>query len=503
MKRIHSWWTRLRGLFRKEQLDRELDAEMASHLEMHIADNLRAGMTQEAARRDALLKLGGVEQTKESVRDRRGILFLETLLQDFRYALRSLVKNRGLSFVAIFALALGIGATTVMFSAVYNVFFDPLPYKNFSRYVVFRIQNLANVGGWKGRDFFSLEEVRAFREQNHVFEDVVVHNGYRLLYDNGKYIHHWPRGEEVTTNTFEFLGVPPLLGRTFSEEDSRPAAPPVFIMNYRLWQSEFAGDPKILNTVFILDGKPRTLVGIMPQRFNFFGASFWLPMSDSNAAGSVVGRLKPGVSFATAGADLNAIAHQLQKENPQGIFPDKFSIVPETLLDSFIGGFRKTLYALLAAVLLLLLIACSNVANLLLLRATVREREIVMRATLGASRLRLIRQLLAESFVLAAVASVAGCVLAYFALKGVVALIPEGTLPEEVLIRMNVPVLFAALGLTLLTTVLSGLAPALHIMSGDLQSRLTGSGKNIEGNVRHGKLRSSLVIGEVALSIVC
>ena len=146
MKRIHSWWTRLRGLFRKEQLDRELDAEMASHLEMHIVDNLRAGMTPEAARRDALLKLGGVEQTKESVRDRRGILFLETLLQDFRYALRSLVKNRGLSFVAIFALALGIGATTAMFSAVYNVFFDPLPYKNFSRYVVFRIQNLANVG---------------------------------------------------------------------------------------------------------------------------------------------------------------------------------------------------------------------------------------------------------------------------------------------------------------------------------------------------------------------
>jgi len=240
----------------------------------------------------------------------------------------------------------------------------------------------------------------------------------------------------------------------------------------------------------------------MPQRFNFFGASFWLPMSDSNAAGSIVGRLKPGASMQTARADLDAIAHRLQKENPQGIFPDKFSTVPETLLDSFIGGFRKTLYALLAAALLLLLIACSNVANLLLLRATVREREIVMRATLGASRLRLIRQLLSESFVLALVASVAGCVWAYFALKVVVVLIPAGTLPEEVLIRMNVPILFAALGLTLLTTVLSGLAPVLHIMGGDLQSRLTGSGKNIEGNFRHGNLRSSLVVGEVALSIV-
>src|SRR6266478_7452068 len=225
MRWLRASLARLGNLFCEERLDRELKAELASHLEMHIADNLRAGMTPEAARRDALLKLGGVEQTKESVRDRRGILFLETSLQDFRYALRSLVKNRALSFVAIFALALGIGATTAMFSVVYNVFFDPLPYKNFSRYVVFGIQNLANVGGWKGRDFFSLEEVRAFREQNHVFEGTIAHNGYRLLYDNGKYVHNWPRGEEVTTNTFELLGVPPLLGRTSSEEDGRPAAP--------------------------------------------------------------------------------------------------------------------------------------------------------------------------------------------------------------------------------------------------------------------------------------
>src|SRR5712672_3780194 len=144
---------------------------------MHIEDNLRAGLTPEEARRVARIKLGGLEQTKESHRHSRGIPLLESLLQDLRFALRSLARNRGLSCVSIFALALGIGATTVMFSVVYNVFFDPLPYKNFNRFVVFGIQNLANVGGWKGRDFFSLEEVRAFREQNHVFEDVVVHNG--------------------------------------------------------------------------------------------------------------------------------------------------------------------------------------------------------------------------------------------------------------------------------------------------------------------------------------
>ena len=492
------------SLFRRTRLDRDLDAELASHLQMQIEDHLSVGMTPAEARRVAFIKLGGLEQTKESHRYSRGIPLLQGLLQDLRFALRSLARSRGLAFVSIFALALGMGATTVMFSVVYNVFFDPLPYKNFNRYVVFGIQNLASVGGWKGRNFFSPEEVRAFREQNHVFEEVIVHNGYRLLYDDGKFVRHWPRGEEVTTNTFEFLGVPPLLGRTFSEEDGRPAAPPVFIMNYGLWQDKFAADPKILNTVFILDGKPRILIGIMPRRFNFFGASFWLPMNLSQAGGSLLGRLKPGVSVQTAGADLDAIAHALQKTYRSEMLPlpDKFAIVPQTLLDSFIGGFRKTLYALFAAVLLLLLIACSNVANLLLLRATVRDREIAMRAALGASRARLVRQLLSESFVLAAFASAAGCVLAYFALQVVVALIPAGALPEEVVIRINTPILFAVVGLAVLTAVLCGLAPVLHVMSADLQSRLAGSGKNVEGHFRHGRMRAALVVGEVALSIV-
>src|SRR5258705_11053019 len=202
MSVLRAWFHRFCSLFRKERLDRELDAELASYLEMHIEDHLSVGMTPAEARRVAFIKLGGLEQTKERHRYSRGIPLLESLLQDLRFALRSLARNRGLSFVSIFALALGIGATTVMFSVVYNVFFDPLPYKNFNRYVVFAIQNLASVGGWKGRDFFSPEEVRAFREQNHVFEDVIVHSGCHVLYDDGKFVRHWPRGEEVTTNTF-------------------------------------------------------------------------------------------------------------------------------------------------------------------------------------------------------------------------------------------------------------------------------------------------------------
>jgi predicted permease len=499
-----SFFVRLREISRKARLDRELDAELSAHLDLHVEENLRTGMTPEAARREALLKLGGLEQTKEFVRDRRGFQLLENLARDLRFGFRSLLKNRGLSSIAILALTLGIGATTVMFSVIHSVVVDALPYKNFDRSVVFKVQNLANAGAWKGRDYFIPGETRAFRQQNHVFEDTIAYNGIRLVYDSGKSARYWPRGEVVTANTFDFLGVAPLLGRALSREDGRPDAPPVFVMNYHFWQSEFAGDPKILNTTFVLDGKPTTLVGIMPQRFNAFRANFWLPTSDDRASGSIMGRLKPGVSIQAAGADLDAIAHLYQKANPVGPFalPEKFSIVPQTLLDSMIGGFKKTLYGLLAAVLLLLLIACSNVANLLLARATAREREMVMRSTLGASRSRLIQQLFVESFALAAAASIAGCALAYFGLKIVAALIPAGTLPAETVIRMNAPVLFLTLAMTILTTILCGLAPALHIVRGDPQPRLTGSSKGAGPTFRHGKLRGALVIGEVALSIV-
>ena len=422
---------------------------------------------------------------------------------DFRYALRNHNKNFRFTLVAIFALALGIGSCTVIFSVVYNVFFHALPYKDFNRSVVFQIRDAADAGGSKSPAYFSADEFRAFRDENHVFEDMIAHGtAGRLFYDDGKFTRVLPNGAAVTTNTFDYLGIPPLLGRTISEEDGRPGAPPVFVMSYRLWQREFGGDYRILGKTYILRGTPRILVGIMPARFDAFGASLWIPMRTDEAAGFLIGRLKPGVSVQAAGAELNAIAHRLQKESSRRTFPEHFTVECQTMQDSLIGTFKKTLYALLAAVFLLLLIACSNVANLLLARAMAREREIAMRITLGATHSRLIRQLFVESFVLAAAASAVGCGLAYIGLNAVVSLIPAGTLPEETVLSINVPVLFLTLGVTFLTTILCGLAPVLHVVRGDMQPHLTGAGKSTHGRSGQGKIRAALVVAEVALSVV-
>ena len=499
----------LKRLFSRRRLYGELSEEIREHLEEKIEELVAGGMSRKEAAPRARREFGNVTLVEEDSRTVWRWPSIENLLMDVLYALRTLRKDRRFTSIAILALALGIGAATVVFSVVYSVFFNALPYKDFNRSVVLGIHDLAGTDGAKVRSYFSLAEIRALREQNHVFDDLIAYGRMRPTYDDGKSIRFFSFGAVVTPNTFDYLGVPPLLGRTISEEDGRPGAPPVFVMNYRLWQREFGGDPKILGTIFVLNGKPTTLVGIMPQQFNAFGTNtalgtnFWLPATPNYGRLQLMGRLKRGVSVQTAAADLDAIAHRMHGLNLAGVFPEeKFVIAPQTLLDSLIGNFRKTLYVLLAAVLLLLLIACSNVANLLLARATAREREIAVRATLGATRGRLIRQLLVESFLLAAAATATGCVLAYFGLKLVIALIPAGTLPEETVIRMNAPVLLLSLGLTILTTILCGLAPALHAVRGHLQPHLTGSGKGARESFRHSKLRAGLVVSEVALSIV-
>jgi putative ABC transport system permease protein len=502
----------VRRLFPKRPVERDLDAELRFHLEQRARDFEALGLSPQEARRRANLAFGGLEQVKQDCREARTGNHVQDFLLDFGYALRSLGKDRRFALIAIFALALGIGATTVMFSVIYGVVFDPFPYRDFQRSVMFEMWDLTGRQAQETRFHYTIPEFLAMREQNHVFEDMIGNYTLDVFYRNGKGTRRF-RGGYVTANGFDFLGVPPFLGRVFTPEDVKPGAPFVFIMNYRLWQTEFNGDPKILGSTFFLNGKPRTLVGIMPQRFNGYNASLWLPLGLS--AGSdgasfpvkdpeviwAMARLKRGVTLQAAAADVDAILHHLAQANPGEHYPRRFKVVTRTLLDFVVGDFKKTLYALLAAVSMLLLIACSSVGNLLLARATVREREIALRASLGASRGRLIRQLLVESLVLAATACLTGCLFAYFGLKGLVAIIPRGPIPEEAMIGLNPAVLLFALALAVLVTLICGLAPALHAVRGNLQLGMTGSGKCVRGSFRHGKLRAGLVIAEVALSI--
>jgi len=382
-------------LFSRRRLYNDLSEEIQVYLEEKIEELVATGMPRKEAAAAARREFGNVTLIEEDGRNVWQWPSIGNFLMDIRYGARTLRKNPGFTAIAVLTLALGVGASTVVFSIVYNVLFHSLPYKNFNRSVVLVLHDLADGSNSKDRRHFRPEEVRAFREQNDVLEDVIAYARMRPTYDDGKSIRFFSFGAAVTTNAFDYLGVAPLLGRAISEEDGDPGAPPVFVMNYRLWQREFGGDPKILGRIFILNGKPTTLVGIMPLQFNAFNANFWLPVMPNYRSLQMAGRLKPGVSVAAAGANLDSIAHRLHEPNPGGIFPeDRFAIVPQTMLDSLFGDFRKTLYALLAAVLLLHLIACSNVANLLFARATARGREIAMRATLGASRGRIIRNCL-------------------------------------------------------------------------------------------------------------
>lgn len=512
------WFLRLLHDRRAEE---ELDAELRFHLEQRVQDLVASGLPLVEARRRANLSFGGLEQIKEECREAGFEHYIYDFLRDFQYALRGLYRDRRFALVAVFSLALGIGATTVMFSVLYNVVVNPFPYRDFQHAVVLDLHNLADPPHDIARYHYTIPEFLAIRDQNRVFEDIVGAYQLDVLYRDEKSTRRF-LGAYVTPNGFSFLGVSPLLGRYFAPDDGKPDAPFVFMMNYQLWQTEFNGDRNILGRTFVLNGKPRTLIGIMPQRFNGYGSSLWLPLDLRPGADGTVfpvkdpdvvwacARLKKGIGLQAAADDVDGILHRMAQANPGELYPPRFKMVVRTLLDFVVGDFTRVLYVLLAAVSMLLLIACGNVANLLLARATVREREIAVRASLGAGRGRLIRQLLVESLMLAAVACIAGCFLAYFGVRGLVAIIPRGPnadlfhgrIPEETLISLNPAVLLFALTIAALTIVVCGLAPALHAVRGNVPLRLFGSGKGVGSGFQHGRLRNGLVIAEVALSII-
>jgi len=435
---------------------------------------------------------------------------MTSLLQDLRYGLRMLGKNPSFTLIAIFTLALGIGATTVIYSVVDSVLLNPLPYKKADLLATPSVSFSLSDPGSITR--FPVSVFLDFKEQNHTFEDIIGLAYLDVRYKSSSGPTEQFLGGWVTPNSFEFLGMQPLLGRQITLEDGKPGSPPVFAMSYTLWTKLFNRDPKVLGTTLNLNGTPRTLIAIMPPRFRFGYCEAWMPLELSRSTFisgfgvqpnelRTIGRLKRGVSLKTAAADLGVIAKRSEKAYPAWFRAD-YRLVVSSLTDESVGRFKGTLFAMMAAVSMLLLIACSNVANLLLARATVREKEIVIRASMGATRGRLVRQLLVESGLLAVASCIVGCLFALLGLKGLIAAIPPDTIPPEVAIGLRPTTLLFAMGVSVATSLLCGLAPAFHVVRRDLQTGLAGSAKGASGGFQHGRLRSTLVVAEVALSIV-
>jgi putative ABC transport system permease protein len=428
-------------------------------------------------------------------------LLLSRFVRDVSFGLRTLRKDRTFTVLAVFALALGIGAMTVIFSVIDNVLLEPFPYRDAQRLTKFYIHNPARPDAI-GRANYAMPEYRAFRERNHVFEDLIASEGTELLYSDAQGTKIFS-GYNTTANTFDFLGVAPLLGRPMAASDGDPGAPPVAVMSFRAWIREFNSDPNIVGKQLTLNDRPTTIIAVMPPRFQLYDGDFWLPLTTETdqTSVSILARVKPGISMTTVAADVDAISRDLQRIYPQN-FQAKFSIIAVTLVDRVVRRFRPLLYALLAAVTMLLLIACSNVANLLLVRATARAHEIAIRASLGASRARLTVQLLSESLVLGALGCLAGCGFAYAGIRGIAAAIPRDIFPNEAVIVLNGRVLAFAVALALVTTLISGLAPALHAVGLDLHEQMKRMGKGSIGGGVRSRLRLTFVVAQVALSVV-
>jgi putative ABC transport system permease protein len=430
--------------------------------------------------------------------------WLDQFRRDLQFGVRGLIRTPGFTLLAVMSLALGIMATTAIYSVLHAVVLDPFPYKDVDRLMSVRVSSPAQRGGRTG---YSVDQFVQIAERSTIFEGVIASTISDVLW-TGEGDPQRLRGNHGTFNTFDVMGVPPLIGRTPTAQDARPGAEPVVVLGYRFWQRQFGGDSGVLGRQLRLNDTVRTVIGVMPKRFMWRGADVYVPIPfergrtvEGVRGVHLLGRLKPGITDAQAEADLTPIVADLKKAEPAQ-FPDQWKVGLLSFKQTFPSSITRDIWVLLGAVALLLLISCANVSNLLLSRASARQREITVRAALGASRRRLVRQLLTESLILALIAGSVGAALAYAGLPAILALVPPNTIPDESEITLDTPVLLFALAVSALTSVICGLAPALHTSGRDFAVAMRESSRSLAGNTRQAILRKTLVVAEVALSLM-